>query len=379
MDDVWDASMEAALRAAEASAVAHRAAAPRAGASGPPPPPAALATCVFASEGPARQPPRLAPVFAAAAGGAAGPSRPPPPPHHHRSNGPHPTYCRGGGGPLHGVAAGYGQPPPINHSTWPPPSGPPQHPFRPTAVCVAPPPPGPSTTATLHIGPDATIDVALSGDIAAARSALASVGAAWVPDARAWRVPLARLPDAQSALVGLGRIAVDPAPDVALRILRSAAAVPDDTDRYSAIPPRLEAALMPFQRDGVKFALSRGGRTLIGDEMGLGKTVQALAVAAAYRSEWPALIIAPSSLREAWADALAEWLGVRGSRVLVINAAKDGDGVGIGPAPPHDFVIASYNLVPKLRARLETAAFRVVILDESHYIKDGKVRESGVG
>jgi SWI/SNF-related matrix-associated actin-dependent regulator 1 of chromatin subfamily A len=31
---------------------------------------------------------------------------------------------------------------------------------------------------------------------------------------------------------------------------------------------------MPFQREGVKFALKHGGRALIGDEMGLGKTVQ---------------------------------------------------------------------------------------------------------
>ena len=32
---------------------------------------------------------------------------------------------------------------------------------------------------------------------------------------------------------------------------------------------------MAFQRTGVRFALARGGRALIGDEMGLGKTVQA--------------------------------------------------------------------------------------------------------
>ena len=31
---------------------------------------------------------------------------------------------------------------------------------------------------------------------------------------------------------------------------------------------------MPFQRDGIKFALKHGGRALVGDEMGLGKTVQ---------------------------------------------------------------------------------------------------------
>jgi len=46
-----------------------------------------------------------------------------------------------------------------------------------------------------------------------------------------------------------------------------------------------------FQREGVKFALDHFGRVLIGDEMGVGKTVQGIATAAAYRDEWPVLII----------------------------------------------------------------------------------------
>ena len=41
------------------------------------------------------------------------------------------------------------------------------------------------------------------------------------------------------------------------------------------VPAKLREALFPFQREGVKFALRRGGRCLIGDEMGLGKTLQA--------------------------------------------------------------------------------------------------------
>ena len=71
----------------------------------------------------------------------------------------------------------------------------------------------------------------------------------------------------------------------------------DEQERYSRIPESLEKSLMEFQRVGVRFALSRGGRILIGDEMGLGKTVQAVALLAAYRDKWPALIITPASLR----------------------------------------------------------------------------------
>jgi len=42
------------------------------------------------------------------------------------------------------------------------------------------------------------------------------------------------------------------------------------------IEPSLWDALMPFQRDGVIYALERNGRVLLADDMGLGKTVQVI-------------------------------------------------------------------------------------------------------
>ena len=42
--------------------------------------------------------------------------------------------------------------------------------------------------------------------------------------------------------------------------------------------------------------------------MGLGKTLQAIAVASYFHSEWPLLIIVPSSLRYAWIEELEKWL-----------------------------------------------------------------------
>ncbi|KAL5987287.1 hypothetical protein ACLOJK_038449 [Asimina triloba] len=40
------------------------------------------------------------------------------------------------------------------------------------------------------------------------------------------------------------------------------------------LPTALHDALLPFQLDGLRFGLRRGGRCLIADEMGLGKTIQ---------------------------------------------------------------------------------------------------------
>lgn len=57
---------------------------------------------------------------------------------------------------------------------------------------------------------------------------------------------------------------------------------PADADTRS----RLEAALMPFQREGVRKGLEWEGRLLLCDEMGLGKTLQAIQIAVHYRDEW---------------------------------------------------------------------------------------------
>ena len=47
-----------------------------------------------------------------------------------------------------------------------------------------------------------------------------------------------------------------------------AAKAEDDSDLYMDIPLPLRLKMMPFQREGVRFALAHGGRALIGDEMG---------------------------------------------------------------------------------------------------------------
>lgn len=42
------------------------------------------------------------------------------------------------------------------------------------------------------------------------------------------------------------------------------------------LPRMLKEGLLPFQLEGVRFGLQRGGRCLIADEMGLGKTLQVI-------------------------------------------------------------------------------------------------------
>ena len=59
-------------------------------------------------------------------------------------------------------------------------------------------------------------------------------------------------------------------------IEEAAKQIEDAEALFATIPDGLRSKLLPFQRDGVKYALTRGGRVLLADEMGLGKTVQAI-------------------------------------------------------------------------------------------------------
>ncbi|KAL2340723.1 hypothetical protein Fmac_008663 [Flemingia macrophylla] len=83
----------------------------------------------------------------------------------------------------------------------------------------------------------------------------------------------------------------------------------DEVDRLvGKLPRTLRDSLLPFQHDGLRFALRRGGRCLIADDMGLGKTLQGIAIAGCFMDEGPILVVCPAVLRYSWAEELERWL-----------------------------------------------------------------------
>ncbi|KAK9812930.1 hypothetical protein WJX72_005929 [[Myrmecia] bisecta] len=180
-------------------------------------------------------------------------------------------------------------------------------------------------------------------------------------------------------------------PEATLSAFRGTAAAreaPEEVQRrYACLPAYLQAALLPFQREGVRYALERRGRVLIADEMGVGKTVQAIALSSCYQDEWPMLVIVPASLRLVWAEELEKWLPhLRPCHIHVIEGKTD----RLQGQDLPQVVITSYEMMSRLTCdacrggsvagapRMECTGpehcmaakgWAVVIADESHTLR----------
>lgn len=144
------------------------------------------------------------------------------------------------------------------------------------------------------------------------------------------------------------------------------------------LPDKLRTKLLPFQKDGIVFALRRDGRCMVADEMGLGKTIQAIAIAYFYKEEWPLLIVVPSSLRYPWIEELEKWIPeLEPEEINVVMNKTD-----IGRIPGSRVTVLGYGLLTTdaetLLDALNTQNFRVVIVDESHYMKSRTAARSKI-
>ncbi|GAB1285375.1 DNA annealing helicase and endonuclease ZRANB3 [Apodemus speciosus] len=170
------------------------------------------------------------------------------------------------------------------------------------------------------------------------------------------------------------------------------------------LPDKLRTKLLPFQKDGVVFALRRDGsehvsleelewigqdvasinivsvliECMVADEMGLGKTIQAIAIAYFYKEEWPLLIVVPSSLRYPWVEELEKWIPeLEPEEINVVMNKTD-----IGRIPSSRVTVLGYGLLTPdagtLLDALNSQDFRVVVVDESHYMKSRTAARSRI-
>jgi superfamily II DNA or RNA helicase len=140
-----------------------------------------------------------------------------------------------------------------------------------------------------------------------------------------------------------------------------------------ATPAGLQATLRDYQADGLawmQFLREYGFAGILADDMGLGKTVQTLAhilvEKEAGRLTAPALVIAPTSLMGNWQDEAAHFAPEL--KVLLLQG-KDRM-AQFDQIAEADLVLTTYALLPRDEEKLREHDFHLVILDESHYIKN---------
>jgi SWI/SNF-related matrix-associated actin-dependent regulator 1 of chromatin subfamily A len=118
------------------------------------------------------------------------------------------------------------------------------------------------------------------------------------------------------------------------------------------IPAPPGKSYLPYQLEGIRFALGRKG-TLLADDMGLGKTVQAIGVINADTSISNVLIVCPKSLVLNWKNEIAAWL-----HITPADYGRWTTGVNIE--------IVTYEGLKKLGLKF----FDLLIVDEAHMVKN---------
>jgi superfamily II DNA or RNA helicase len=140
-----------------------------------------------------------------------------------------------------------------------------------------------------------------------------------------------------------------------------------------AAPVGLSANLRSYQLEGLAWLQNlraRGAGGILADDMGLGKTLQTIAhiliEKESARLEFPALIVAPTSLVANWEREIKKF--AKGLRVYVFHgqdrhASWDQSAFA-------DVVITSYPILVRDEERISALRYHLVILDEAQTIKN---------
>jgi len=137
----------------------------------------------------------------------------------------------------------------------------------------------------------------------------------------------------------------------------------------------LKAELLPYQLDGIAFAVG-AGRAVLADDMGLGKTIQGIGVAELLSQEIgisKILVVCPASLKGQWRLEISRFSSR--SYQLVLGSAKE-------RATQYDnscfFTICNYEQVLRDLLPIEKVKWDLIILDEGQRIKNWETKTSQV-
>ncbi|MFH0946277.1 MAG: DEAD/DEAH box helicase [Planctomycetota bacterium] len=148
-----------------------------------------------------------------------------------------------------------------------------------------------------------------------------------------------------------------------------------DPARHPLRTSLLKMELLPYQLDGIAFAVG-AGRAVLADDMGLGKTIQGIGVAEMLAREAgieKVLVICPASVKSQWCAEIARFSG-RDSRLVIGGAAERAEQYHSDTF----FTICNYEQVLRDILAIERVEWDLIILDEGQRIKNWQAQTSRV-
>ena len=137
----------------------------------------------------------------------------------------------------------------------------------------------------------------------------------------------------------------------------------------------LQVPLLPYQLDGIAFAVGRG-RAVLADDMGLGKTIQGVGVAELLAREAgirKTLIVCPASLKSQWRNEISRFCSRESQSISGAVADRAGQ-----YANDCFFTICNYEQVLKDLLAIEQVGWDLIVLDEGQRIKNWQAKTSRV-
>ncbi len=159
------------------------------------------------------------------------------------------------------------------------------------------------------------------------------------------------------------------------QIAERVAEIRRDPDSHPLRTGLLKTELLPYQLDGIAFAVG-AGRAILADEMGLGKTIQGVGVAEMLAREaaiTKVLVVCPTSLKSQWRSEI-EKFSDRTTQIVSGAMAERGPQY----AGESFFTICNYEQVMRDILDIERTAWDLIILDEGQRIKNWQSKTSRV-
>jgi superfamily II DNA or RNA helicase len=138
-----------------------------------------------------------------------------------------------------------------------------------------------------------------------------------------------------------------------------------------AVPAGLQATLRPYQLEGyvwLRRLAEAGFGAILADDMGLGKTVQTLALLLARAQQGPALVVAPTSVCDNWAQECGRF--APGLRPGVYGRGEGERAAQVEAAGAGDLVIVSYALLLRDAEAFAAREWATLVLDEAQALKN---------